>query len=65
MECLKSSFDNLGEEFSTTDKTSAPVNARLATMIKELIKGNLPKTRLEELVEKYLRPENCELLVFP
>ena len=55
----KSSFDNLAEEFSTTDKTSAPVNAKLATMIEELIKGNLPKTNLEELVEKYPRPENA------
>ena len=29
----KSSFDNLAEEFSTADKTSALVNAKLATMI--------------------------------
>ena len=56
----KSSFDNLAEEFSTADKTSAPVNAKLATMIEELIKGNLPKSKLEQLVEKYPRPENCK-----
>ena len=61
----KSGFDNLAEEFSTTDKTSAPVNAKLATMIEELIKGNLPKAKLEQLVEKYPRPENCKLLVSP
>ncbi|XP_068739556.1 uncharacterized protein [Montipora capricornis] len=61
----KSSFDNLAEEFSTTDKTSAPVNPKLATMIKELIKDNLPKAKLEQLVEKYPRPENCKLLVPP
>ena len=61
----KSSFDNLAEEFSTTDKTSAPVDAKLATMIQELIKGNLPKTKPEERVEKYPRPENCKLLVSP
>ena len=61
----KSSFDNLAEEFSTADKTSAPVNAKLATMIEELIKGNLPKAKLEQLVEKYPRPENCKLLVSP
>ena len=52
-------------EFSTSDKTSALVNAKLATMIEEIIKGNLPKTKLEELVEKYPRPENCKLLVSP
>ena len=56
----KSSFDNLAEEFSTADKTSAPVNAKLATMIEELIKGNLPKAKLEQLVEKYPRSENCK-----
>lgn len=61
----KSSFDNLAEEFSTADKTSAPVNAKLATMIEELIKDNLPKAKLEQLVEKYPRPENCKLLVSP
>ena len=61
----KSSFDNLAEEFSTADKTSAPVNAKLATMIEELTKGNLPKAKLEQLVEKYSSPENCKLLVSP
>ena len=43
----KSSLDNLAVEFSTSEKTSALVNAKLATMIEELIKGNLPKTKLE------------------
>ena len=61
----KSSFDNLAEEFSTADKTSAPVNAKLATMIEELIKGNLPKAKLEHLVEKYPRPENCKAIDIP
>ena len=59
----KSSFDNLAEEFSTADKTSAPVDAKLATLIEELIKGNLPKAKLEQLVKKYPRPENCKMLV--
>ena len=61
----KSSFDNLAEEFSTTDKTSAPVNAKLATMIEELIKGNLPKAKLEQLVEKYPRPEKVQIVSLP
>ena len=61
----KSSFDNLADEFSATDKTSAPVNAKLAVMIEELIKGNPPKTKPEELVGKYPRAENCKLLVSP
>ena len=34
-------------------------------MIKELIKGKLPKAKLEQLVEKYPRPEYCKLLVSP
>ena len=55
----KSSFDNLAE-YSTIDKRSAPVNAKLATMIEEFIKGNLLKTKLEELGENYPRPENCD-----
>ena len=59
----KSSFDTLAEEFSTADKMSAPVDAKLATLIEELIKGNLPKAKLEQLVEKYPRPENCKMLV--
>ena len=60
MRCTRAAVDN-----PTTDKTSAPVNAKLATMIEELIKGNLPKAKLEQLVEKYPRPENCKLLVSP
>ena len=57
-ESPRSSFDNLAEEFSATDKTGAPVNAKLATMLEDLIKGDPPKTKLKGLVEKYLRPEN-------
>ena len=52
-------FDNLAEEFSATEKTGAPLNAKLATMLEDFIKGDLLKTKLKVLVEKYLRPENC------
>ena len=46
-ESRRSSFDNSAEEFSATDKTGAPVNAKLATVLEDLIKGDLPKTKLE------------------
>ena len=58
-ESHRSSFDNLAAELSATDKTGAPLNAKLATMLEDLIKGDLPKTKLKGLVEKYLKQENC------
>ena len=56
-DAAKSSFDNVADKFSTNDKTSALVNAKLTTMIEELIKGNatgagrkIPKTRKLQIV---------------
>ena len=61
---LKSSFYNLTMEFSTSDKTRAPINTKLTPTIEELIKGNLiPKKEQDGLFKKNPRPENCNLLV--
>ena len=50
---LKSSFYNLTMEFSTSDKTRAPINPKLTPTIEELIKGNLlPKKEQEGLFKK-------------
>ncbi|XP_031574346.1 uncharacterized protein LOC116308113 [Actinia tenebrosa] len=32
-------------------------------MVEELVKEKLPKSKLDDLMSKYLRPENCKLLV--
>ncbi|XP_031549134.1 uncharacterized protein LOC116286708 [Actinia tenebrosa] len=60
-----SGFDNLADEFSTSDKTGPAVDSNLATMVEELVKEKLPKSKLDDLMSKYLRPENCKLLVSP
>lgn len=56
---------DLTQQFSTSEKTSAPIDEDLAKMIEGLINDKLPKTKLEELIEKYARPENCTNLVAP
>ena len=61
----KSGFEDLTDEFSTADKTGPATNVKLAGMVEELVKGKLPKTKLEELFTKYPRPENCTVLVSP
>lgn len=58
-------FKDFASEFSTTDKTSPRVVEDLVKIVKSLINDKLPKTKLDELTEKYSRPENCELLVAP
>ena len=60
-ESPRSSFDNLAEGFSATDTTGAPVNAKLTPVLEDLIKGDLPKTKLEGLVEKI--PKTRKLLI--
>jgi len=37
----------------------------LANIVNELLKAKLPKQKLEELIEKYHKPQNCENLVSP
>ena len=60
------SFEDLVEEFATTGKKiGSAVDKKLATMVEELIKSKLPKPKLEEIINKYPRPENCILLISP
>ena len=58
-------FDDLAAEFSTTDKAGPPVDGKLADIITDLLQNPLPKAKLDELVTKYPRPENCQSLVAP
>jgi len=48
-----SNFDTLIREFTTSEKAGPAINAKLATMVENLIKGRLPKEKLDELMEKY------------
>ena len=58
-------FDDLAAELSTTDKTGPPVDGNVADIVNDLLQNLLPKTKLDELVTKYPRPENCQSLVAP
>ena len=60
-----SAFDELAAEFSTSDKTGPAIDDKLSNIISDLVKGTLPKTKLDEVINKYPRPENCESLVVP
>ena len=48
-----------------TDKTGPAVDDKLAQLVTGLIPEKLPRTKLDELVELYPRPDNCTLLVAP
>ena len=58
-------FQTFASEFSVTEKTSAPVDDDRAKIVMGLINDKLPKMKLDELTEKYSRPENYEFLVAP
>ena len=52
-------FTDLAAEFSTSDKTGLAVEKKLASIVNDLCTDHLPKTKLDEVLEKYARPDNC------
>lgn len=58
-------LDELVNEFSTSEITSPAVDDELAKIIDGLINNKLPKPKLDELLGKYHRPENCNSLLAP
>ena len=58
-------FADLAAEFSTADKTGPPIDAQLANLVNELCKDQLPKAKLDAVLEQYHRPSNCDHLVSP
>ncbi|KAK2560970.1 hypothetical protein P5673_016093 [Acropora cervicornis] len=59
------SFKTLAEEFSVAKKTAPAIDSSLAEIVKSLLLEKLPKDKLAEVQNKYLRPENCTNLVAP
>ena len=57
------SFDEPAAEFFTSDKTGPLVDENLAKLFVDLVTNQFPKAKIEELLQKYLWPENCDLLV--
>ena len=62
---LPSPFAELAAEFTITDQTGPAVDDQLANLVSELCKHQLPKAKLDAVLEKYRRPENCTILVAP
>ena len=58
-------FKALALEFSTVEKTSAALQTDLAELVNGLINDKVPKEKLDQLQDKYLRPENCPWLMPP
>ena len=58
-------FKTLAEEFSVAEKTAPAIDSSLAEIVKSLLLEKLPKDKLAEVQNKYLRPENCTNLVAP
>ena len=58
-------FDNLISkklnEFSSEEKTRPKVKDSLAKMVNSLLTTPMDSTKKTELMDKYLRPENCTL----
>ena len=59
------SFKTLAEEFSVAKKTAPAIDSNLAEIVKSLLLEKLPKDKLAEVQNKYLRPENCTNLEAP
>ena len=59
------SFKTLAEEFSVAEKTAPAIDSNLAEIVKSRLLEKLPKEKLAEVQNKYLRPENCTNLVAP
>ena len=59
------SFQTLADEFSVSERTSAPLSTGLAGIVNGLLKDKLPKEKLQEVQPQYVRPENCPNLVAP
>ena len=62
-------ISRLTKQYDNTDKTGPPVDEKLANIMRSILKSEEKskkdeKTR-ESLIEKHLRPENCELLLVP
>ena len=47
------------------EKTAPAIDEKLAQLVSSLIPEKLSKTKLDELMDKYPRPDNCPLLVAP
>ena len=47
------------------EKTAPAIDSSLAEIVKSLLLEKLPKDKLAEVQNKYLRPENCTKLVAP
>ena len=58
-------FRALALEFSTVEKTSAALHTDLVELVNGLINDKVPKEKLDQLQDKYLRPENCPWLMPP
>ena len=59
------SWEHISQEFSVAEKTGPAIDEKLAQLVTGLIPEKLPRTKLDELVELYPRPDNCPLLVAP
>ena len=62
---LPNPFAELAAEFTIADQTGPAVDDQLANLVSELCKHQLPKAKLDAVLEKYRRPENCTNLVAP
>ncbi|KAK3731169.1 hypothetical protein QZH41_005847 [Actinostola sp. cb2023] len=51
--------------FPLRKKTSPAIDKNLCNIVMDLLKERLPKEKLAQIQEKYLRPENCANLVAP
>ena len=63
--CSKANEDEvLGEKLYESEGTvSDPINAKLASLVDEMVKTSLSGEQIKEKHEKYNRPENCENLI--
>ena len=56
-----SCFNSLKQELKK-EETGPRVNAELANVVNAMVKEGLPEEKLQEKLNKYHRPENCESL---
>lgn len=58
-------LNHLLRSSAVVEKTAPAIDSNLAEIVKSLLLEKLPKDKLAEVQNKYLRPENCTNLVAP
>ena len=58
-------YDKLIGKYTEPEKNGPKVNPKLAELVKDILKSKLTDKKKSEIIERNLKPENCDLLTVP